>query len=410
LVVFIVYILSRIVDKFFLRSTTLAVNEHPDFALLRPDHHRLAAHTTHHVEGIHRAAPQGQLEGVIGNPLLDGLSQLVGDLEEPVGRTKPPDPLVRPLVVVILHPQRGALHRLLEAVELCALQKLPQDRLPEALDLAERHGVMRPGADVPHPVLFQLLLEARLAPPVRVLPAVVGQNLFGDPVLGDPATIGLQDVLGRLAAVQSKCCDVAAVVVDEADQVGVVTPQSDSQDVALPELVGAGALEEARLGWVLLRLDGALLHQAPRRECFVNRRRAGAHQKKTLENIGDPPRSVLRVLGLHRHRLSPDLLRHSADPAGRHPGCQPRLPVKPVGPYPALDRVRADPKLLHQQPGAVAFFQKQLYDPQPELHREGQGSDLLLPPACGTLGPVRHRVTSSPCKRFFTLGSVTPFS
>jgi len=259
---------------------------------------------------------------------------------------------------------------------------------------------MRPGPDVPHTVLLQFLLKARLAPPVGVLPPVVGQDLLGDPVVGDSTTIGLQNVLGRLAPVEPKGCDIAAVVVDEPDQVGVVPPQSDSQDVALPELVGSGALEEARLGWVLLRLDGALLHQAPRRECFVNRRRAGAHQKETLENIGDPPCTVLRVLGLDRHRLLPDLLGNPADPARRHLGLKPRLPMQPVGSHPALDRMRADPKLLHQQPGTVALFQKQLHDPQPELHREGQWPGLPLTPACGTLGPVRHRVASSPCKWF----------
>jgi hypothetical protein len=383
--VFIVYILSRIVDKFFVGRGVVAIEQHPHLALLRPDHHRLAAHATHHVEGIHRAPPQRQLECVLSNPLFDGLPQLVGDLEEPVGGTKPPDALVRPLVVVILHPQRGALHRLLEAVELRPLQKLPQDRLPEALNLAERHGVMRPGADVPHPVFLKLLLEPRLAPPVGVLPAVVGQDLLGDPVVGDSTTIGLQDMLGRLAAVQPERGDVAAVVVDEPDQVGVVAPQPHGQNVALPELVGSGALEEARLGWVLLRLDGTLLHQTPRRECFVNRRRAGAHQKEALENIGDPPRTVLRVLGLDRHRLPPDLLGHPADPARRHLGLKPRLPMQPVGSHPALDRMRADPKLLHQQPGTVALFQKQLHDPQPELHREGQGSDLPLGSGCGTL-------------------------
>lgn len=36
-----VYILSRIVDKFFLRSAALAVKEHSDFALLGADHNRL---------------------------------------------------------------------------------------------------------------------------------------------------------------------------------------------------------------------------------------------------------------------------------------------------------------------------------------------------------------------------------
>jgi hypothetical protein len=395
-----VYILSRIVDKFFLRNTALAVNEHPDFSLFRPDHHRLAAHPAHHVKGIYRASPKRQLQGIFLKPLLDRLSQLVGDLKESVGGTQSPDALVRPLVVVILDPQCGAFHGLLEAIELRPLQKLPQNRLPEPLDLAERHRVMRPGADVLDPLFLQLLLKPGLAPPVGVLPAVVGQHFLGAPVLAHRPPVGLQHVLGRLAAVQPKCCDVAAVVVDEADQVSVVAPQPHGQNVALPELVGAGAFKEARFRRVLLRLDGALLHQASCRECFVNRRRAGAHQKEALQHIGDPTRAVLRVLGLYRHRLLPNLLGHSTDPARRHPGRQPRLPVNPVGSHPALDRMGADPELLDQKFGTVPLLQVKLYDPQPELHRKGQCPGLRLTPACGTLGPVRHRVTSSPCKRF----------
>jgi hypothetical protein len=97
-----------------------------------------------------------------------------------------------------------------------------------------------------------------------------------------------------------------------------------------------------------------------------------AHQKKTLEYIGDPPRAVLGVLGLDRHRLLPNLLGHSAHPAGRHLGRQPRGPMKPKGPHPALDRMRADAKLLDQQLGTVTLFQVKLHDPQPELHRVGQ--------------------------------------
>jgi hypothetical protein len=38
---FMVYIRSRIVDKFFLRSAALAIKEHSDFALLGADHNRL---------------------------------------------------------------------------------------------------------------------------------------------------------------------------------------------------------------------------------------------------------------------------------------------------------------------------------------------------------------------------------
>jgi hypothetical protein len=139
-----VYILSRIVDKFFLRSAGLSVNEHPDFALLGPDHHRLTAHATHHVKGVHRPAAKGELERILLEPLFDRLLQLMGDLEEPVGRTQSPDPLVRALVVIILNPQRRALHGLLKTVKLRPLQELPQQRLPEPLDLAEGHRVMGP--------------------------------------------------------------------------------------------------------------------------------------------------------------------------------------------------------------------------------------------------------------------------
>ena len=41
LIVFMVYILSRIADKFCLRSAALAFKEHSDFALLGADHNRL---------------------------------------------------------------------------------------------------------------------------------------------------------------------------------------------------------------------------------------------------------------------------------------------------------------------------------------------------------------------------------
>jgi len=199
--VFIVYILSRIVDKFFLGSTALTVKEHPDLALLGPDHHRLAAHAPHHVRRVHRAASQGKLEGVFRDPLFDGLSQIGGDLEEPVGGTQSPDPLVGPLVVVILYPQGGTFHRLLEAPKLRPLEELPQQGLPEALDLAKRHRVMRPGTDMLDPVFLQLLLEAGLPPPVGVLAPVVGQDLLGDPVVGHRPAVGLEHMLGGLASV-----------------------------------------------------------------------------------------------------------------------------------------------------------------------------------------------------------------
>jgi hypothetical protein len=400
LFVFMVYILSRIVNKFFLRSTALAVNEHADLALLGPDHHRLAAHAPHHVERVHRTSPKGELERILLEPLFDRLSQLGGDLKEAVRGTKPPDPLVGPLVVVVLDPDGGALHRLIEAVKLCPLQKLPQQRLPEPLGLSKGHRVVRPGADVFDAVFLQLLLEAGLPPPVGVLPAVVGQHLLGDAVLGYPSAVGLKHVLGGLAAVQPQRGDVAAVIVDEADQVGVVAPQPDGKYVRLPELVRPRPLEETRLGWVLLGFDGGLFQQALRGQGLVNRGRAGAHKEKALQDIADPPGAVLGMRRLHGHRLLPDLLGNATLPGDGPLGFKSLGSMKPKNLHPTLDRMGADPKLLDQQFGAVPFLQVKLYDPQPELQRKSQGPALSLGPACGALGRVRHRVTSSLCKGF----------
>jgi hypothetical protein len=201
LIVSIVYILSRIVDKFFFGSSVVSIEQHPHLALLRPDHHRLTAHATHHVEGIHRSASQGKLEGVFRDPLFDRLPQIGGNLKEAVRGTQSPDPLVGPLVVVILYPQGGTFHRLLEAPKLRPLQELPQQGFPQALDLSKRHRVMRPGTDMLDPVFLQLLLEAGLAPPVGVLAPVVGQDLLGNPVVGHRPAVGLEHMLGGLASV-----------------------------------------------------------------------------------------------------------------------------------------------------------------------------------------------------------------
>jgi hypothetical protein len=72
LAVFIVYILSGIVDKFFLGALLLTVEKHAHLALFRPDHHGLIPHAAHHVKRVHRSAPQGQLKGVILHTLFQG--------------------------------------------------------------------------------------------------------------------------------------------------------------------------------------------------------------------------------------------------------------------------------------------------------------------------------------------------
>jgi hypothetical protein len=110
-------------------------------------------------------------------------------------------------------------------------------------------------------ILLHLPFEAGLTAPVRILPTVVGQHLFGNAVFGHTPAVGLQHVFGGLAAVQSQGGDVAAVVVHEADQVGVTTGQPEGHDVALPQLVGTGAFEKPGFGRIPYRSAFRLVHQ-----------------------------------------------------------------------------------------------------------------------------------------------------
>jgi hypothetical protein len=121
-----IYILSCVVHKFFLLAGSV-VHQHLDFALLRPDDHALAAHAAYHIKRIHRPAPKSQFQHVLLDAPLQGLFQVVGDLEKSVGRAQAADALVRALVIVILDPESRPLHRLLEAVELRPLEELAQD-------------------------------------------------------------------------------------------------------------------------------------------------------------------------------------------------------------------------------------------------------------------------------------------
>jgi len=238
-----------------------AVDLHLDLALLGPQYDRLFAEPADHVEWALRRPAQRQLLHVVGDATLDHRAQLLRDRKEPIRRTQAVEPLVRTFVIVVLHPPPHALLRLLEAVELRPFQKLLPDCFPEALDFAQRHGVVRLAAEMMHPVFGQFLLEARPPTPGGVLPAIVGEHLLGHPVLRDRRAIDLQNMVRRLAAKQSQPDHVPRVVIQERDQVGVATPQPEHEDVALPHLVGRRPLEEAGLGRIAARFAPGLLHQ-----------------------------------------------------------------------------------------------------------------------------------------------------
>ena len=174
-------------------------------------------------------------------------------------------------MVVVLHPQPHSLPRRLETVKLGSPQELLPDRLPEAFDLPQRHGMMRPALEVMNPVLAQLRFEARGPPPTGILAALIGEHLFGHAVLGDRGAVHLQHVLGRLAAKHLQPYHVAGVIIQKADEVGVLAPQTEGEDIGLPHLVGSGALKEAWLGWIRRRLGFPLFQQLLLVEGAANR-------------------------------------------------------------------------------------------------------------------------------------------
>jgi hypothetical protein len=301
------------------RLVLLAVDEHLHAALLRPDHHRLLAQPAHHVEGA--LGFPAEREHVLLDAFLDHLPELLGngDAEEAVRGAEAVQRLVGPAVVVVLHPEPDPFAGRLEALELGPLEELLPDRFPEALDLAEGHGVMGPALQVVHVVLLELGLEAGGTPPAGELPALVGEQLLGDAVLRHRPAIDLEDVLRRLAAEDVEPHDVAGVIVEEADQVSVLAAQAEGEDVGLPELVRRGALEEARLRGIPLGLGTRRLEELVLVEGAAHRLPAPGQEQDAPEELADLLDPEVGMAPLQRDGLPLDCGRHL-----RRPG--PRLP------------------------------------------------------------------------------------
>ena len=165
--------LLEVVDEFLVLVSI--VDREFEFTFFGPENDGLTFHAADHVEGRLGFTAQRQFQQVFLDAGFHGFAQLGGDFEVAVGRTQTFDALVRPFVVVILNPEPDALARRLEAFELGAGEELLPDAFPEALDLAQRHGMMGPTLQVVHAVLPELGLEAGRPPPAGVLPPLVGE-------------------------------------------------------------------------------------------------------------------------------------------------------------------------------------------------------------------------------------------
>ncbi len=276
----------------------LAFDQHLHLALLGPDDHGLLAHPAHHVEGTLRFASQGQFECVLLHTPLNDLPQFLGNREEAVGGTEALQRLVRPLVVVVLHPQTDSLACRLEAVELGSHQELLPDRLPKPFDLAQRHGMMGPAFNVMNPILAQFRFKPRGPAPAGVLASLIGEHLFGHAIFGHRRAINLQNVLGRLAAKDVHSYQVAGEIIHETDQVSVLAAQTEGEDVGLPQLVGRGALKEARLGGIAPRFGLPLLQQLLLVQRAANRLPAHRQKQCPPQEVADLLNAQIRVMPL----------------------------------------------------------------------------------------------------------------
>jgi len=160
-------------------------------------------------------APQGQFQQVFLDARLDGLAQLGLDFEETVGRAQSLDALVGPFVVVVLNPQFDPFAGALKVLELGPREELLPDAFPEALDLAQGHGMVWTAFEVRHPVLGQFGLESALSPPGGVLAAIVGEHLFGRLIFADGDPVHFDDRLSCVAAEQVRSHDEARIIVHE---------------------------------------------------------------------------------------------------------------------------------------------------------------------------------------------------
>src|SRR5215203_2929892 len=183
------------------------------------------------------------------------------DLKKAIRRTEPADALVRAPVVIIADPEFDAFPRRLKTLELRALQELLPNARPEALDLAQCHGMMRPRFDMRDAVLAHLRFEAAHPAPARVLAPIIGEHLLGRLILAGRDAIDLDRGLRRGAAEKIRSDEEARVIIEERDEIGITSAEPKGEDIGLPHLIGCGSLKETRPGEIAPGLDALPVHQ-----------------------------------------------------------------------------------------------------------------------------------------------------
>ena len=309
-----------VIFEFMVGGLLLAIDAELEFAFFRPQHDGLPLHASDHVEGRLGTAAQGHFEDIFPDAFLNGLAQIVLDFKEAVRRAQAADALMRALVVVMLDPQADALASLLEVVELGAAEEFSPDGVPEPFDLAERHRMMRSGADVGDAVLGHFILEAARSAPSGILATVVGEHLLGNAEFSGSPPVNLDDGLGGLAAEQFDTDNEPRVIVQEGDQVGVVAAQPEAEDVTLPHLVGGGPLEEAGFGGIAFGPSGRRGDEFLLVQRAAHRFRTGLQKEPATQHLRDAARAPALIGLFERDNLLADGLGQARPFFGAAPG------------------------------------------------------------------------------------------
>ena len=104
--------------------------------------------------------------------------------------------------------------------------------------------MMRPALHMLNPLPAQLLLEARRAPPRRVLAPLVGQDLPRRAVVGNRPRERLQHERAPLVVRHHETHQVPRVIIQERRHVHpLLAPEQEGKEIRLPQLIRLGALE-----------------------------------------------------------------------------------------------------------------------------------------------------------------------
>ena len=240
---------TQVIHGHLLTSPFGCLDDEP--AALAMHRHLAATDLAEEEDGFSPSLAECQIELVRAHLLFQSLAQRILGRKEAVGGYETTDSLVRTEVVVMRDEVGEMLSGTREILRLHPFPEFPSDRGPEALAFAERLRMVCAGNHVLNALAHEEFLKLGLSAPGKVLPALVGQDLFGLAEARDTFEECLDDDVLLLMQVQSEAHDVAAVVVHEHGQVDAlaVTPEQEAGDVALPELPRAGAFEAAgRLG------------------------------------------------------------------------------------------------------------------------------------------------------------------